>query len=467
MINQINSFVAFSERQALSPLASQIAALLSANASLSATEIQAATGKSQPSISLAIAQHGDMICKLGAARSSRYALAKDILGLPANQALHFTDEAGNISEFGTLTQLHNRQIVVRTNTKTKTKKQWVSAPGELPWFLKPLRPQGFLGRQYLQLRPDFPGDPDAWTAEQALYIAVNHAADPPGAFGLGQIVGRLVRETPVEIGARALHYDHLAEAINKTLPAGSSAGGEQPKFLTEIKEGTNYRHLIVKFTPPRDTPFGKRWRALLHLEHLAHTILREHGIAVAHTRIVESPTRTYFESQRFDRLGMEGKRHVVAVDALHGEFVHAPRRNWIHSAEALANKKLITPTDLSAVARIYAFGQFIGNTDMHFGNLSFFVDGVERDVRRPALGLAPVYDMLPMMWRPNAQSGELNVTAVAERSVTPSYARDQADACEWAIAFWQQATTLDAIEGPLREACEISAKRMAENFLRG
>ena len=103
---------------------------------------------------------------------------------------------------------------------------------------------------------------------------------------------------------------------------------------------------------------------------------------------------------------------------MRSEFANAPCRNWLYTAEILADKKLITPTDLSAVARIYAFGQFIGNNDMHFGNLSFFVDEVERDVRRPALRLAPVYDMLPMMWRPDVQSGELNVTAVAEQSVS-------------------------------------------------
>ena len=438
--------------QVPSPLASQIAALLSANASLSAIELQAATGKSQPSISLAIAQLGDRVCKLGAARSTRYALTKDILGLPANQFLHFTDEAGRISEFGTLTQLHSRQIVVRA----KSKRQWISAPGELPWFLKPLRPQGFLGRQYLQMRPDFPSDPDIWTAEQALYIAANHAADPPGAFGLGVFKAWRAPETTTEIGARALRYDQLAAAIGKTLPAGSSAGGEQPKFLTGLANGPAYHHLIVKFSPPRESPFGKRWRALLHLEHLAQMILREHGIEAAQTRIVESSVRTYLESQRFDRIGLEGKRQVVAIDALHDEFVDAPRRNWIHTTEVLADKKLITSGELSAVARIYAFGQFIGNTDMHYGNLSFFVDNVDK----ASLTLAPVYDMLPMMWRPSVNTGELNVLPVATPVAMPSYPREQAEAREWAIAFWQQAAMLDALDKPLKEACEASALRL-------
>ena len=438
--------------QAPSPLASQIAALLSANAFLSANELQAATGKSQPSISLAIAQLSDRVCKLGAARSTRYALTKDILGLPANQPLHVTDEAGAISEFGTLTQLHNRQIVVRT----KSKRQWISAPGELPWFLQPLRPQGFLGRQYLQLRPDFPNDPDIWTAEQALYIAANHTADPPGAFGLGDIAGRQVQDAPGEIDARASHYDYLASSVGKTLPAGSSAGGEQPKFLTELAERNGYRHLIVKFTPPRDTPFGQRWRALLHLEHLAQTILSTHVIAAAQTQIVESPTRTYLESQRFDRIGMAGKRHVVAIDALHSEFVDAPRRNWIHTAQALAEMKRITAAELSTIARIHAFGQCIGNSDMHFGNLSFFVDAVDR----PTLILAPVYDMLPMMWRPEVNTGELNLRLLDTSMVIPTYAHEKAESREWAIAFWQQAAALDALDEPMRDACEANASRL-------
>ncbi len=91
--------------------------LLSANASLGATEIRAATAKSQPSISLAMSELGDRVYKLGAARSTRYVLTKDILGLPVTQALNFTDEAGRINYFGELTQLQNRQIVVRANTK--------------------------------------------------------------------------------------------------------------------------------------------------------------------------------------------------------------------------------------------------------------------------------------------------------------------------------------------------------------
>ena len=460
MIDGVNSLKALPIDRALPPLAVEIATLLAANASLTAAELQAATGKSQPSISLAIAQLGERLYRLGAARSTRYALTKEILGLSATQQLHYTDEVGRISNFGTLTQLQNRQIVAHANAKAT--REWISAPGELPWFLKTLRPQGFLGRQYSQLRPDFPSDPDAWSAEQALYIAVNHAIDPPGAFGLGQIMGRLIPQAPVEIGARALHYDQRAQGIHNTLPAGSSAGGEQPKFLTEVSDDAGYHHLIVKFTPPRETPFGKRWRALLHLENLAQTILHAQGVEASQTRIIESPTRTYLESRRFDRIGMEGKRHVVAIDALHSEFVNTSRHNWIQTCAALANKKLVRPAQLGAVARIFAFGQFIGNTDMHFGNLSFFVSDLARDLTRPTLSLAPVYDMLPMMWRPSEHSGELDVTPVRMPPVNAPFEHEQADAREWAIEFWQRASTLEALDEHLKNACAASAQRLRE-----
>ena len=46
------------------------------------------------------------------------------------------------------------------------------------------------------------------------------------------------------------------------------------------------------------------------------------------------------------------------------------------------------------------FGRLIANSDQHFANVSLFLDD-----RRPLL-LAPVYDMLPMQYRPTA-GGEI------------------------------------------------------------
>lgn len=438
-------------------LADQLRALLAQGGLLSARQLQAATAMSQPSISLALARLESEVCKLGAARSTRYALTQPILGLPAQQTITFTTPDGTLKDWGRLSHLHSGQVHVRSAQG----EEWLALPGELPWFLQPLRPQGFLGRQLTRLRPDFPADPDHWTAQQVLYLAINHANDPPGALNLGERMGRLTNEAPVQMDARLAHYDGLARAITETLPAHSSAGGEQPKFITETAlnpslRADQHRHFIVKFSPPRGTPFGERWHDLLNLEQLALAVLAEHGVAVAATRILESDQRTYLESQRFDRVGLEGKRHVVAAAAVHDAFVKAPRRHWVATCEALAVQKRLALADVKQVARIYLFGQFIGNTDMHFGNLSFFVD----DFKNPAFIPTPVYDMLPMIWRPGVHGGELELSPVRPQPQPAGFEAEAVQARVWAAIFWQRASRLGTISKTLRDASAANAARL-------
>ena len=124
-------------------LADRLHALLAQGNLLSARQLQAATSMSQPSISLALARLGSDVCKLGAARSTRYALTQPILGLPAQQAITFTTPNGTLQTWGTLSYLRSGQVHVRSVHG----EDWLGLPGELPWFLQTLRPQGFLGRQ--------------------------------------------------------------------------------------------------------------------------------------------------------------------------------------------------------------------------------------------------------------------------------------------------------------------------------
>ena len=125
--------------------------------------------------------------------------------------------------------------------------------------------------------------------------------------------------------------------------------------------------------PPHGIPFEDRWRALLILEELALRTLTSHGLDAAPTQVLHSTQRTYLESLRFDRIGMEGKQHVMAIAAVHDEFVGGPWQNWVHTAAALAQKGLITPHELQQIARIFAFGHYIGNTDMHWGIFRFML----------------------------------------------------------------------------------------------
>ncbi len=436
-------------------LSEAVAALLARGEPLTAAQLATASGKSQPSISVAIKNLGERVLRIGAARSTRYALKKDILGLPAVQTVGLTGYDGYLKTWGTLTHLHPN----RTYTKTQGC-EWLTSKDRLPWFLTPLRPQGFLGRQYARARRDFPQDPDSWSLEQTLYIITEHAHNPPGAFELGQINrGRLDDEVSAVIEDRLIEYDATAAHAGQTLPAGSSAGGEQPKFLSKYADARGWQHCIVKFTPPHGTPFGRRWQALLSLEQLALQVLANHGVAAATTQLLHSTQRTYLESVRFDRIGMEGKQHVVAIAALHDEFVKSSWTNWLTTSEALEKLGMITAQELSHIASIFAFGKFIGNTDMHSGNLSFFVD----DVITPKIRLAPVYDMLPMMWRPDIHQGALSDSPVRQQYTSAGFEQEKNLARQWAIEFWERAALLD-IGADLQAASVESARRLKTNF---
>ena len=434
-------------------LSDTLYALLKRASPLSALELQAATGKSQASISLALKQLSARVVKLGAARSTRYALTQAILGLPASHELLWggLNALGNTPQrFGTLTFLQNDSLYVQSGQHV-----W-QTQGRLPWFLTPLKPQGFLGRELARARPDFPNDPDDWTLAQVLYMAINHVNDPVGAFCIGTLK---TANFPALINSveKAEHYELLATTVGAGLPVGSSAAGEQPKFTTGQRNGEQF---IVKFSPPCGTPFGERWHQLLHLEKRALEKLQANGIASAQTEIVKTAKRTCLESRRFDRgldrSAMGAMRHIVSAAAVHDEFVQAPRVNWVVTCEALVKQNLLSGSDARNVVLGYLFGQFIGNTDMHFGNLSFFVD----DVANPVFVPTPVYDMLPMMWRPDIHSGNLEPSPLREPLLPIGYAAEVALARTWAIDYWQQASSDTEISADLRELCTENARRL-------
>jgi hypothetical protein len=56
----------------------------------------------------------------------------------------------------------------------------------------------------------------------------------------------------------------------------------------------------------------------------------------------------------------------------------------------------MTLADADRLVWLDTFGDLIGNTDRHFGNLAFLAE----EAREMELSLAPVYDMLPMLFAP-------------------------------------------------------------------
>ena len=422
------------------PLETVLLGALAERGLATSAELQRLSGKSQPTLSRALRSLSKQLVTLGRGKSTRYGLPQTIRGLPSQQPLWWTDVQGQITHFGTLSLLAGERVHVSADGIDELTR------GKLPWFLSPLHLQGFLGREWAQ-RLGLDRNPEQWDLEQLLY-AVLRIDDHPGAISIGELKGEWVPEDPVDIGARGTRYDTLAADVSATLPAGSSAGGEQSKFLSALASG---ERVLVKFTPPRGTPFGDRWHDLLHAEWLALQVLGEHGFAIAATQVLETAARTYLESTRFDRIGANGRRHAVALDAVHDAFVPGPRHHWASTCDALALQRRLSEADAATVRTLLEFGRLIGNTDMHFGNLSLWAD----EPVRARFSLAPLYDMLPMRWRPDAFTGLHDYTTFEPQRPTRGAA-----SIVLAQQFWRRLAGYSPVSEPLRRvAAQMALSR--------
>lgn len=390
-----------------------------------AGQLQATLGRSQPTVSRLLNTLGPDLLVLGQGRSTRYALAEPFSGMPPRLPVHWVHLDGRIEAWGS--------VAVATGQRVHLEAPGMDllTQGELPWLLAPLRAEGFLGRMLAQ-RLALQGldrQPERWSVAQQLFAA-SVQPDAPGALVVGE-----PRTSALPPWRTAADLDALAADVAATLPAGSSAGGEQAKFLSRRADG---QAVLVKFSPPRGTPFGERWHDLLHAEALALQVLQTHGVPVAQSTVIETPARTYLVSERFDRLPpqggqrFEGRRHAVPLHAVHDAFVGGPRQHWASTAQALVRQRRLPIEAAAQVDALLRFGRLIGNSDMHFGNLSLWVEPA--DVAAGRFTLAPVYDMLPMRWRPDLQAGTLDLWPFSPEPVDL-----QSAALPVACAFWSAA----------------------------
>ncbi len=424
---------------------------LEGRGAVASVDLQRALGASQPSISRLLASAASQVLVLGRGRATRYALPHGIGAAAAEQPLTWIDDQGTAHDIGRLAFGSGGWVHVQVG------KMLAHAAGALPWFLAPLRGEGFLGRALARrLAPQgLPSDPAAWSIEQVLLAAL-HTPDAPGALRLGDAATTHAGDDLPSLeglsSTRALALlDTLADRAAQDLPAGSSAGGEQAKFLLRDHDA---HPLIAKFSPPRGTPFGDRWSDLLHAESLALEILAAHGVPVAHTRVVTTPRRTVLLSRRFDRVGRHGRRHVVPLWAVHDAFVPGPRRHWAATCEVLEARRRLPPGSAAQALALRRFGRLIGNTDMHFGNLSL---RVERDDLATGRGrLAPLYDMLPMRWRPDTSSGEMGLLPFE-----PDAADLDSPARALAALFWDRMAQSQDIGREFRRLAGEQARRCA------
>ena len=419
----------------LSNNASLVYGILLSSGPRTAADLVGRTGLSQPVLSRAlneVAQHTGRLATHRQGRSIIYAITRAVRSLPVSISVYQVSPDGSVSLMGTLTALEGGGYLFGA----------VNAGSELfeglPWFLQDMRPQGYIGRSFRDAYAQGLGLSEnlaEWSDDDVLYALSEFGEDSPGNLIVGDkaLQRFLTADYAISIptGNFVSRYDRMADAAVQGGVPRSSAGGEHPKFL--LHDGV--RDVIVKFSPLLDgTPAATRWKDLLIAEHVASLTLRRGGIAVPDNRIVISTKRCYLESTRFDRAGAKGRIATVSFEAIDNGFIGA-RRSWSASASVLRARGMITPVCEAQIKLLEWFGRCIANTDMHFGNMSFFWSKVDDAIN---LDLAPAYDMLPMLYAPEKSE-------IVERMFKPPRAAEAGAELELAQQFWKDLALRDDV----------------------
>jgi hypothetical protein len=385
---------------------------------------------------------GRVVRLLGRTKGARYGLARNVGTVGSSWPLYAIDVQGAPLELGTLYAIAPAHVAVRGGPPRIE----VLTEG-IPYFLQDGRPAGFLGRTIPAAYPELnlPVRVQDWTDDHVLSYLAQRGSDNVGDLIVGaESLDRYLAGTRgarlIAADDRNTEYPLLAQAAMFGAPPGSSAQGEHPKFSARLTRGDLTTHVLVKFSPPRDTPLGVRWADLLIAEFAASRVLSEHGISAARNEVLEFGGQIFLESERFDRIGAEGRRGAVSLHSIdvarYGMLDH-----WSLSAQRLHADQLLSAEDLERITLADSFGGLIANTDRHFGNITLF------DRYEGAFELAPIYDMLPMLFAP--QDGQL-----IERPFEP------AGPTAATLSVWPRAR--DIAEIYWAKLCEES--RLSEDF---
>lgn len=386
---------------------------------------------------LQAAQREGLVVKMGATRGTRYALPRTIAGAGTTWPVFRVDPTGKVHDFGRLDALMPRHFHFESAHKPLK-----GVSEGLPWFLRDLHPSGFLGNRAGV-------DAARWNEDGRLAWAVRHGWDCAGDLIIGAEALEACRHAlplrqPVKTSDRAACYPRLAQEILDDGQPLSQLGGEQPKFTVLVSHAGHLVHTLVKFSPSLDTPAGQRWSDLLIAEHLAHGFLNARGVSAAHSRVYRLAGRVFLEMDRFDRVGAEGRRGVVPLHAAalaQGETCES----WSKTAMRLNASGALPRTDARQIRLVETFAGLIANTDRSCDNLMLF------DKHDGTFALAPVFDMLPMLFAP--QEGGFSDRRFEPPAPSADAQDIQAHAHRLAEGYWDCLVGEPQLSAGFRELC--------------
>jgi len=397
----------------------------------------AALGVSRQHLSRLVAQAGDQVLRIGKARATRYARTRSVEGLGRTLPVFRVCESGDVVPDGRLHLLWGRQTY------------WDrGGTGDLfeglPPVLVDMAPQGYLGHGFAARFPELGLPPRLgdWTDDHRLLALARRGEDCVGDLIIGDESFARYLATPT-VSVEPTAYPDLARQ-SSTIPAGSSVGGERPKFGA-FSRG---RQVLVKFAPAADTATASRWRDLLWCEWKALQTIAAAGIPAAAASCRDVGGWRFLEVDRFDRAGERGRRAVVSLFALNNEYVGGSN-SWTAAVPALQKAPFsLADPDAARIRWLDVFGQLIANTDRHLGNMTFFLEAGNR------IRLAPAYDFLPMFLAPTAE-------VVVRRDPQPAPPSSStlevwSDAAQWALRYWSELRSNPDLDEGVRTFAEES-----------
>ncbi|WP_158290244.1 HipA domain-containing protein [Ramlibacter sp. WS9] len=415
-----------------------------------AQELMSALGISQPTLSRTIHSFPEALVnfRVSGDRTPKYGLLRKLPGgLNPRQKVYRISDTGSIEPFADVAFLSGGATL-----------ESGAAGGTLyeglPPYMAFSSPSGFLGRQIARAAASemqFPESLKDWGDDHRIAYLFTRSLNLAGNLVYGEaslqreVEFRKAPATPV--ADKRDHYVAMANEL-KDAAYGSSAGGEQPKFLG-LAQDTG--HVIVKFAKE-----GSRMAELLPLEHLALRALEAVNVPVAQTQLDSAGGYVFLEVQRFDRVSRHGRVGMLSCGSIDDEFFGA-RDSWSEFAARCEQARYLDARDARNIDVMAAFSELIGNSDRHFENISMLLseDG-------EYAGVAPAYDILPMRYASIGGGVDPDLLPINPKLGTiGAKPAVWALAAKAAIAFWT-AVRQGQLDLPISEEIrELAAQNLA------
>jgi hypothetical protein len=126
---------------------------------------------------------------------------------------------------------------------------------------------------------------------------------------------------------------------------------------------------------------------------------------------------------------------------------------WSQVGQALGKAGLLDDGDVGVMVWAETFGSWIGNTDMHLGNVSLAPTG-------EGFELLPLYDMLPMAFAPvRGELAQPRLSAPLRTAINDSV---WAEAGHAAVEFWERVAADGEVSPAMKRIAVHQARRCSD-----